>query len=654
MTRPIKVLADARALLADVERRTAPEARDALKTALAEVASTDGDRVLDGFEAEALRDSFNAVLGANQTLGADQVDALRDALSLKVSELKAGRIQDTEVMFTSEGRALDRFRGKILETMDATIAKADGKPVDVNMMVFAFTDEQLADGILERARNHPNVNFRLITDWTQLSLSGNKQPRRIGQVAREEGLDNIQIKYKRDNPYIWDRERKRPRFYHPASKGLNHHKGFVTLIDGRPEKMSFGSFNWSKGAMRSNYENMMILDRHDPDHRRIMKGYESEFEAFWNNDSVALTEREALTEKDRLFRELHEANGESYTARRIDSPEEVDPLYVAEDRHGGFDINSVADEDHGALVSVVGKTTAKRIQKEIRDYGRIDTYPELLARVPDLARKPTWVREQLREHGEFGEGGLSINTAGVSELDRAGMSRRQAERVVARREAHGTFETLSELGLIRGIGPKTVERIAPNLSDDASSGYYSARIPEEAATTGFAAEHRGEVAVRSRESAGASNAEAPSLERMDRNLAAPVTDLLRRTPEGQTFRLAMYGMSTRSPEYREMVAALERGVPVRVVLYGKYGASTIEAMKALRDRGLDLDFRVFKSRVMHEKFGVSGDDLFNGSANWSTSSMLKHSEDRFVFHNEPELAQRFVEEFERLWERGSQ
>ena len=86
-----------------------------------------------------------------------------------------------------------------------------------------------------------------------------------------------------------------------------------------------------------------------------------------------------------------------------------------------------------------------------------------------------------------------------------------------------------------------------------------------------------------------------------------------------------------------MVAALERGVPVRVVLYGKYGASTIEAMKALRDRGLDLDFRVFKSRVMHEKFGVSGDgDLFNGSANWSTSSMLKHSEDRFVFHNEPE------------------
>ena len=84
---------------------------------------------------------------------------------------------------------------------------------------------------------------------------------------------------------------------------------------------------------------------------------------------MALTEREALTEKDRLFRELHEANGESYTARRIDSPEEVDPLYVAEDRHGGFDINSVADEDHNALVSVVGKTTAKRIQKRFEIMG---------------------------------------------------------------------------------------------------------------------------------------------------------------------------------------------------------------------------------------------------------------------------------------------
>ena len=62
--------------------------------------------------------------------------------------------------------------------------------------------------------------------------------------------------------------------------------------------------------------------------------------------------------------------------------------------------------------------------------------------------------------------------------------------------------------------------------------------------------------------------------------------------------------------------------------------------------------RVIKSRVMHEKFGVVGDDVFNGSANFSSSSITKHTEDRFLFRNMPALARRFVDEFERLFARG--
>jgi phosphatidylserine/phosphatidylglycerophosphate/cardiolipin synthase-like enzyme len=56
---------------------------------------------------------------------------------------------------------------------------------------------------------------------------------------------------------------------------------------------------------------------------------------------------------------------------------------------------------------------------------------------------------------------------------------------------------------------------------------------------------------------------------------------------------------------------------------------------------------------MHQKFGVLNDDVWNGSANFSTSSITKHSEDRFLFRNMPTLAEQFREEFERLWARGN-
>jgi phosphatidylserine/phosphatidylglycerophosphate/cardiolipin synthase-like enzyme len=59
------------------------------------------------------------------------------------------------------------------------------------------------------------------------------------------------------------------------------------------------------------------------------------------------------------------------------------------------------------------------------------------------------------------------------------------------------------------------------------------------------------------------------------------------------------------------------------------------------------------SKVMHQKFGVIGDDVFNGSANWSNSSISKHTEDRFLMMNQPHVANRFIEEFERLWERST-
>ena len=81
----------------------------------------------------------------------------------------------------------------------------------------------------------------------------------------------------------------------------------------------------------------------------------------------------------------------------------------------------------------------------------------------------------------------------------------------------------------------------------------------------------------------------------------------------------------------------------------EYTDPAVNVVKALKAQGVPIDIRKQKAETMHEKYGVVGDDAFFGSANFSESSSTKHSEDRFVVKNHPELADAFKEQFERLW-----
>ncbi|MFH1807514.1 MAG: phospholipase D-like domain-containing protein, partial [Pseudomonadota bacterium] len=621
----IKLLSESRALIAPLTQSQDAAVKKVVDEAIRDVAAVDGDKVLDQFEAEAIKHAYDTAVPQGQALTADKVGAFKNALSLRIQEMKSERVKATEVIFTSEGQALEQFRGKILGSLQETIDRAGGKPVDVNMMLFAFTDKIMADAIVDMAKAHPEVNFRLLTDWSQLATSGDRQPPRLARIAEEQGLTNLQVKFKKDDPYVWSDSAKRPVYSHSKTFGLNHHKGFVTTIDGRPEKMTMGSFNWSVSAMKSNYENLMLLDRADPDNRRVMAGYQDEFAGFWNNDEVALTYNEARSYKNDLYAKMYADHNQPY--RPTDVPDDLgtDPLYDASNKHAGFDINSFADEDSAKLRAVVGKTLAGKIEKELRTYGRFDCWTELLARVPDVAKASTWAREQLMENLDYGQGGLSINTATVAELDRAGLSRKQSEKIVAFREAHGAFENLDELKAIKGIGTSTVNRLRDVLTDDEGMGTYSASLPGGQATTGWSETHHGTMTVAGRgavagDEGGAIPANRDTVEKVERDMAAPVVDMLRRTQPGQTFRLALYGISPSSPEFKALTEAIDRGVQVRVVLYKSYNESAINALKKFKEQGKDVDLRIISSRVMHEKFGVVGDDSFNGSANWSSSS----------------------------------
>ncbi len=55
---------------------------------------------------------------------------------------------------------------------------------------------------------------------------------------------------------------------------------------------------------------------------------------------------------------------------------------------------------------------------------------------------------------------IDLNTASAGELDllpRIGPA--LAERIIADREENGAYETIEELERVRGIGPKTIEKL---------------------------------------------------------------------------------------------------------------------------------------------------------------------------------------------------
>lgn len=656
----IRFLADSAQLVEPLRNTTSAAAREIIEEVIRDAASVDGDRCLDQFEAEALQTAYFEVMPGGGAVSVEDAEEIRTAAQMQLEQLRSERPKSTDVLFTSEGGALSSFRDAILGSVEKALEKADGRPVEFNAMVFSFTDVPIADGLLKLARENPNLTIRVVTDWSQLSLSGSHQPPRLARIAAEEGLTNFQVKFKKDNPYVWSDTAGRPKYNHSATKGLNHHKGFSLLIDGQVERVGTGSFNWSKSAMKSNYENLMLLDRSDHDNRPVLEGYEAEFGAFWNNGDVALSYNEARREKNRIYQALHEANGVDYNPRNVPD-DDVDMSYERVLGEAQVDVNSFTDADVRRLQSMIGKRNTYYLQRELKKYGRFDNFDELVERVPRVGSLRAEVLEELVEFIEFGDGGLSINTASVSELDRAGVSKKVAERIVAFREEHGAFESLDELDDIRGIGKRTVAKLRDVFTDDQNIGVFSARVPGGDAMTGYADDNHRTVSVPSagnmrdvdaQPSGDVVPAHRDDMTDLDANLSSVVIDLLRRAQPGQTFRMAMYGLSTSTPEFAEIRAAVARGVKVRAVLYKSYNGKAIDALKEMRDEGLDVDVKIISGKVMHEKFGTVGDDVFNGSANMSGSSSSKHSEDRFLFRNMPQLASRFSGEFARLWNKA--
>ena len=627
--------AEARKVVSDTLAAASTSDRAALRKLFGSAAGADGNRHLSAPEATMVRDAFNAsVAGGDYDL--EQVAA---TVGDQIAALVKARDPDgIKTYFSSTNKHLDDV---VINGFTDVIAQANGKPVEFNIMIFAFTDPQIAKAILDLAEQHDNVTFRLITDFGQTSSYGGRKPGYIEQQAKARGLDNVQVKFKRDGAFIWSDTKERAVYHHGSSKGLNHHKGYVALIDGKPVKLVTGSFNWSDTAQKKNYENLFVVDGTNPANRNVLVAYQSEFAGFFNH-ADALSMQQARSWKRQISNDLRVANG--LPAQAAIAPGPAMAKYVPTAPGISLDVNDMSDKSYARLESLVPDTSARRsIQYHFATYGAFTSWENLTARVSKVSKLSENARAKLRAALEYGDGRVPLNQASAGELMRGlKITKKQANAIIAARKKAGDFESVAQLKGLPGLSESVYARIAPRLNDDIGRAYFSSRgYDDPKAGTGY----------------GAYNADKTfpvmgpdgAIEVTEATLAAGVQDLLRRAKAGDEVKLAMYGLSAGSPEYAEIVDAASRGVKFKIVLNKAYNGGVAAALTAMGVAGLPIDVRIQKSKTMHMKFGVLNDDVFQGSANFSTSSMSKHSEDRFVVKNNAQLAGEFSDEFDLVW-----
>lgn len=119
-------------------------------------------------------------------------------------------------------------------------------------------------------------------------------------------------------------------------------------------------------------------------------------------------------------------------------------------------------------------------------------------------------------------------------------------------------------------------------------------------------------------------------------------------------RLAAYSFT--SPEIvKELVAAKKRGVDVKIVVDEKGNKSkhSLSAMNTVQLAKIPIRTNG-RYAIMHDKFiVVDRKTVETGSFNYSASANSRNSENAIVLYNLPEVAEVYLEHWERRWSDGT-
>ena len=419
------------------------------------------------------------------------------------------------------------LRSRVLELIaDASfMAEKSEKDVDINVMTFSFTDPWIADSLIAAAQL-PRLTVRLIADWTQRAIGVDQQVARLAQL----GLPNLNVRYKKDQPYVWDAQGGCMRWSYHASRGLLHHKTLSVVVDGEPWRLACGSSNWTAKAADS-YENLLILTDSAAGCRELMMRMEIEFEALWSDGRVSLSPKDA---------QAH--------------------------------FEAIADIYRGDATVAPGSIT--------------------------------------------------------------GLIRGEAEPLrVLNSQYYVGNDSAPQGPTIDPISPEVVIAFSARLAD------------EERSRGGYAAFNSGRCMTLC--------SPTGKTRRVPLTITTLALDVIFRARPGETLLIAMYGLSTRVPEYGALLNAARRGVRLRVLLDGKVGKRTADSLSRVRQlEQLAIQVKI-GHRMMHQKYIVNPNSatVLTGTANMSTDSSARHSEHRIRILGDKTLAREFATDFEMIWSR---
>lgn len=531
--------------------------------------------------------------------------------------------------------------GKVIEAMDRTVAAAGDKPVEFDANVFAFTSDRIADEMLTLAKDHPNLSINVVTDWSSLAASGGRKGpfleravagdyagacnveggsasskaacrEHLQDLLGGQTLTNINVHYKKDDPYKWDASQHKAVYDHAKTQGLDHHKGMAILVDGVPTELVTGSFNWSKTANDSNYENLMHFTREVPAERELIKSFAAETRAMFHNAAISLSGTNALAYKDWLLKKYAFENGAG-----ADPGPEPQPALAADDAIIATCPNPSANPTLEDLVNAVN--------------GAVAVTGGTFAPDPDAGNPDALV---------------AVNNATADELQSLwGIGPVRSQKILDWIAAHGPMRSGDDL-VAAGVPRSIVTKNAGKLDFRFTEGFYSSHMMDcPDAGTGYAA-------MNAVKKTTVKNANDDGVTVVPGSLTAPAIDLFRRAKAGDAIKVAAYLYGPTAPEFTEMAAAVARGASVKVVLNKAWNGSAVSALTSLAEKYPGRVEVKETTHTMHEKFAVVGNDVFDGSSNLNESATERHSEDRFRIENDPVVSQQFSDEFDRLWSLG--
>lgn len=176
----------------------------------------------------------------------------------------------------STARGGSAFGRDMLRILDEALELTNTSHVHVALMGFSFTNPEIARRLVSIASKKTANGVDLLLDWSQSAPLPAYQAHRLLDAE----LPNIQLRFKADQPFVWDRHKQRLRWSYRASRGLLHHKVVLVFRDGRFWKSGGGSANWTINATRG-YENFLEVTPDCADGRQLAARLSAEFRAMW-------------------------------------------------------------------------------------------------------------------------------------------------------------------------------------------------------------------------------------------------------------------------------------------------------------------------------------------------------------------------------------